>query len=258
MSEEEKVDEKWELIENLDLSTVNERFSKKKSFIWKLTHDANKIEAEYRQFLYLAATHPEDVIVPWSDALDEFWHTHILDTRKYEQDCMVIFGKMFHHDPHLPIGSKAQVDNFNNTKKLYRETFGAKARNQFSDEAGCGGAFIPVFCSSCAGVVGFVEQSFTPIDVSSSASSTVDNGAVADSGISAGVTDAVSGGVSGAVADTATSDSGSSGSSCGGSSSSDSGSSSSDSGSSGSSCSGSSGSSCGGGGSSCGGGGGGD
>ena len=138
--------DKWELIKNLDLFAVRTRFIKKQSYLWRCINNAIKIEAQYRQFLFLAASNPSEVIVPWNQSLDDFWHEHILDTVKYAKDCEAIFGNIFHHNPHLPIGSSEQVKAYNKTKKVYKETFGEKAKSKNSHDPGCGGAFIPIFC----------------------------------------------------------------------------------------------------------------
>jgi hypothetical protein len=139
--------EKWDLIEALELDSVKDRILNKKSFWWRWTqNNLDSIELEYRQFLYLAATNPTEIVVPWSEALDEFWHNHILDTVKYEKDCMAIFGKMFHHNPHLPAGSKEQVEGYSKTKKMYKESFGD--RSSSNDAVGCSSMFIAVFCGS--------------------------------------------------------------------------------------------------------------
>ncbi len=82
----------------------------------------------YRNFLYLkkkyGKRHP---IVP-SEEIDEIWHAHILDTRKYIKDCQAIFGEYLHHYPYFGIGSKADKQAleaaFNQTQELYFQEFG--------------------------------------------------------------------------------------------------------------------------------------
>lgn len=34
--------------------------------------------------------------------IDEMWHEHILDTRKYSDDCQTVFGYYLHHTPANP------------------------------------------------------------------------------------------------------------------------------------------------------------
>jgi hypothetical protein len=62
----------------------------------------DRAEAGYRQFLKLAAKYPGVPVVP-SEAVDEFWHMHILDTQRYADDCASIFGYFVHHDPYMGI-----------------------------------------------------------------------------------------------------------------------------------------------------------
>jgi hypothetical protein len=62
----------------------------------------DRAEGGYRQFLKLAAKYPDFPVVP-SEAVDEFWHMHILDTQRYAADCARIFGYIVHHDPYMGI-----------------------------------------------------------------------------------------------------------------------------------------------------------
>jgi hypothetical protein len=92
----------WQAIDELDFERI-------KAKLLHRQHDAARVEevrrAEigYRQFLKLAAKYPDVPVVP-SEAVDEFWHMHILDTQRYGSDCEAIFGHMLHHDPYLGIG----------------------------------------------------------------------------------------------------------------------------------------------------------
>ena len=68
---------------------------------------ADAIERQYRQFLVLSARHPDRPIVP-TKAIDTFWHQHILDTRKYAEDCERVFGYFLHHFPYF--GMRGEQD----------------------------------------------------------------------------------------------------------------------------------------------------
>jgi hypothetical protein len=92
----------WQAIDALDFERIEA----------KLLHghrdevrveEVRRAEIGYRQFLKLAAKYPDMPVVP-SEAVDEFWHMHILDTQRYGSDCEAIFGHMLHHDPYLGIG----------------------------------------------------------------------------------------------------------------------------------------------------------
>lgn len=106
----------WLKIVDLDLSLVRTNLQSRR--YWDASKDIKKIDKEYRLFLYLIATNPRQMIVPWSDDLDELWHEHILDTKKYREDCYTIFGRFIHHNPHLPKGSNKQVQHFQKTLEL--------------------------------------------------------------------------------------------------------------------------------------------
>ena len=82
----------------LDLVPVREKVTKRNG--WDEAR-ARVLEAEYRDFLVLLAENDGRTISPWSDDLDLFWHEHILDTRRYAQDCDRIFGHLIQHDPHI-------------------------------------------------------------------------------------------------------------------------------------------------------------
>ena len=56
-----------------------------------------KAVQEYREFLFDAAINDDDVS-PTKD-VDDVWHLHILDTRRYYADCKRLFGRMIHHIP---------------------------------------------------------------------------------------------------------------------------------------------------------------
>jgi hypothetical protein len=81
----------------------------------------------YRQFLTLHAQYPERTLVP-NELIDLVWHYHILDTRKYAEDCDRIFGCFLHHDPYFGIGSdesyEANQRAWSETQALWEATFG--------------------------------------------------------------------------------------------------------------------------------------
>ena len=88
---------------------------------------ADQCEIEYKRFLALGAKYPGVGLTP-SVNVDKFWHAHILDTRKYAQDCQQTFGYFVHHAPHY--GGRAEEDvaklanDFSQTLRLYQKEFG--------------------------------------------------------------------------------------------------------------------------------------
>jgi hypothetical protein len=90
---------------------------------------AEGIEQGYRNYLTMLAKyqdHAEDILL--SKDVDEFWHTHILQTIKYTEDCEAIFGKYLHHAPHIGKVTQADVGKrtalAEKTRRLYEREFG--------------------------------------------------------------------------------------------------------------------------------------
>lgn len=80
----------------------------------------------YKRFLALATKYPDATLVP-SVLVDEVWHQHILDTRRYQTDCNAIFGHFFHHNPRRPASGAEEARMqaaFRQTNMLYRSEFG--------------------------------------------------------------------------------------------------------------------------------------
>ena len=84
-------------------------------------------ELAYRRFLTLHREYPERTFVP-SVLIDLLWHYHVLDTRKYADDCERIFGYFLHHDPYFGLGSdeslQANNEAWEATRALWEQVFG--------------------------------------------------------------------------------------------------------------------------------------
>src|SRR4051812_4155354 len=92
---------------------------------------AESIESAYKTYLTMLAKyqeHAEEIML--AKDVDEFWHTHILQTMKYAEDCEKVFGAFLHHNPH--VGPRTDEDSAkrtaqtNATRKLYEREFGSK------------------------------------------------------------------------------------------------------------------------------------
>ena len=93
---------------------------------WTLER-AEHTERLYRRFLFLCHVYRHsDTIVPTTD-VDEMWHQHILDTRKYADDCDRVFGHFIHHFPYLGMRGAADAlalqEAFERTIHIYGEHF---------------------------------------------------------------------------------------------------------------------------------------
>lgn len=111
-------------LNQLDLSLIKEKLSFSNGYEMDLI---NEMEVWYRRFLLLNFKY-KGSIVP-NELIDEFWHFHILDTRKYAKDCAMLFNEMLHHFPYFGMRGEEDRKNLNRcyevTKKLFLEEFGA-------------------------------------------------------------------------------------------------------------------------------------
>jgi hypothetical protein len=119
----------WSAIEELDFERIKAKLLHKHR--GAVTEDGiARAEAGYRQFLKIIAKYPDAPVVP-SEAVDEFWHMHILDTQRYGADCERIFGYMVHHDPYIGIDGPQDearlADAARSSHALFMREFGTAA-----------------------------------------------------------------------------------------------------------------------------------
>lgn len=118
-------------IDNLDLSQIENKFIH--FFKWP-KKNAKLACKQYRNFLKLQKKYGKKTALPPSQCIDEVWHLHILDTKKYKEDCDNFLGYFLDHAPYYPSEQNAvqktknahliYSDQFNNTKELYFQEFG--------------------------------------------------------------------------------------------------------------------------------------
>ena len=90
-------------------------------------HGYSKPKAEtavsmYRAFLEMVAEFPDVNMAP-PRIVDEAWHMHILDTRRYHADCQAVFGRYLHHDPDA-FGTRVFDASWDFTRALYQDRLG--------------------------------------------------------------------------------------------------------------------------------------
>jgi len=117
------------------------------SIMYKLCHPtrgsnwaverAKKAVEFYRRWLWLSAMYPTVNLSPSHD-LDIVWHTHILDTRKYADDCELMFGRFMHHNPFSGLRDEQAAgrreEAYRLTKSLFLKHFGAE---EYDNETLC-------------------------------------------------------------------------------------------------------------------------
>jgi hypothetical protein len=118
-----------ETIQALDLEPVKVRIMDPKVGEGWSREYADSIERAYKTYLSMLAKNPdeaEDILL--SKDVDEFWHTHILQTIKYHEDCEAVFGKYLHHQPHIgeiaPEDLEKRKQAAEKTRRLYEAEFG--------------------------------------------------------------------------------------------------------------------------------------
>lgn len=124
ISNDEKLPEK---IRNLDLGPIKFKLLNEDSEVDWSEARISAVEEEYRRFLTLADEGNGRPTSP-SRNVDVFWHHHILDTEKYYNDMMSVFGHMMHHFPYLGLRSEEDkgllYEAYRDTRMRYLERFG--------------------------------------------------------------------------------------------------------------------------------------
>jgi hypothetical protein len=116
-----------EAVSQIDFSPINRKLQSENPAQWT---DETLAEAEtnYRRFLALNLLYPSTTLSV-NKIVDEYWHQHILDTRKYAADCEKVFGYFLHHYPYFGIAGeedrKQNADAFSATARLWEGAFGA-------------------------------------------------------------------------------------------------------------------------------------
>jgi len=90
---------------------------------------ADSIETAYKTYLTMLVKYQDDAEdILLAEDVDEFWHTHILQTMKYAEDCQNVFGKFLHHEPHVGERTAADLEKraalAEKTRGLYAREFG--------------------------------------------------------------------------------------------------------------------------------------
>src|SRR3990167_7197635 len=92
-----------QLIRDLDFTQTISKCVNQYGWSRRKSHECSE---HYKKYLYLILKYGDQYpLVPTID-IDEFWHMHILDTKKYMADCEAIFGRYLHHYPYFGIDGK--------------------------------------------------------------------------------------------------------------------------------------------------------
>src|SRR3954469_4025536 len=116
-------------IDTLDLESVKLRLMDPELGEGWSREYADSIEAAYKTYLTMVAKYQEDAEdIMLAKDVDEFWHTHILQTTKYFDDCAKVFGAYLHHNPHVGARTAKDLEHreamAQKTRELYQRDFG--------------------------------------------------------------------------------------------------------------------------------------
>ncbi len=137
----------YERAKSLDLTMVRRKLMDEQHGLGWGQEKTAEAEDLYLRFLALqtASSSSTHKVVP-PRVVDEFWHQHILDTRKYAADCESIFGEYLHHFPYFgmrgPEDERALQASCAWTRALFGEHFGTRV-GRLVECSSCGS------CSSC-------------------------------------------------------------------------------------------------------------
>lgn len=106
-----------------------------------------QVRQDYIRFLLLHKWFKGEVLVPSPD-IDRFWHSHIIHTKRYREDCERLFGYFLDHTPNTGNEGQEKLERiFQRTRELFLQEFKVdpfltkkKATDSSNSVAGCNGA----------------------------------------------------------------------------------------------------------------------
>ena len=115
-------------IHALDLESVKARLMDRELGEGWTREYADSIEQAYKTYLTMLVKYQDQAeTIMLAKDVDEFWHTHILQTMKYSDDCQRVFGAYLHHNPHVGPRTEAvlaeRVALAEKTRSLYEREF---------------------------------------------------------------------------------------------------------------------------------------
>src|SRR5215471_1800409 len=118
-------------IQALNLESVKQRVTDPKLGEGWTRAYADSIEVAYKNYLTMLVKYQDDAEdILLAEDVDEFWHTHILQTIKYTDDCEAVFGRYLHHTPHIGEITDADLEKgaaqADRTRHLYEREYGSE------------------------------------------------------------------------------------------------------------------------------------
>lgn len=115
-----EIEQARSLVENLNFLDQNAKLAS--HYGWEIEKIIST-EKNYKYWLILHKVYGCSVAMAPSKILDEYWHAHILDTKKYMDDCNYVFGYYLHHYPYFGLTDKETKEDLANGFELTRRLF---------------------------------------------------------------------------------------------------------------------------------------
>ena len=118
--DDEQIAQAVELINHLDFTDQNATLI---SYHGWSKEKVLATEAIYKEWLVLHKIYNQEIVIAPNKQLDEYWHFHILDTRKYMKDCDYVFGSYLHHYPYFGLSDAEAKNDLETAFQLSRDLF---------------------------------------------------------------------------------------------------------------------------------------
>jgi hypothetical protein len=138
-------------IDGIDFSSIRFKLMHQEHGCSWSSEKTKQAEALYKGYLaLLLAYRSEGIVLAPPQIADEYWHHHILDTKKYFRDCESIFGEYLHHFPYFGLRSEEDANDLKDSGELTHKLL----RQHFRDHPDFLCAFdclTPGDCNNCSG-----------------------------------------------------------------------------------------------------------
>ncbi len=136
--------EALELVNDWDFSLTKRKLQEKQYGGWSKER-AERAEVNYKRYLALVKATDGYQFVPNED-IDQFWHEHILDTRRYCADCFTLFGGFLHHYPFFSMNGESDYENWIQASNLSNEKWAEIFGEDLYDHCDYS---VPVYAQKC-------------------------------------------------------------------------------------------------------------
>ena len=134
-----KFDSAMNIVQNWDFSLAVKKLQESNNKGWSESRALKAVE-DYKRYLALTKALDGFQLVPNGD-LDEIWHLHLLDTRRYVEDCHTLFGGFLHHYPYYGMldeeNKKDWLENQDFSSALWEKLFSEKLYSTSSEAMKC-------------------------------------------------------------------------------------------------------------------------